>query len=374
MTRRNPPAKWVLPTVVNPPGRICYRIEVPDDPQYKAAFWGSLLDLASAYKWADDSAHTAKDVALIWREIIDNMRASDCAAPAIPREGIDIGGPDVELRLKPTDNCIIQINCAGEWEDWYDPRSCIGSSISQPVGSGGAIDPGVCLEYDVTLNANDVWALPAGVDNGDIITISNVVGGWSDGVLANFKCPSGYPYVLGACVPTTRTLVGTDPVPSAYHMELVGIWDTGGHAADNQVIVISGLSSPSPFYIQANDDPISDNFGSVTFHVKACSGAPSRVALSYLLGANGPADLGIGEEFDYNVSVFDGAAWNGGIEFDPCCSLTLISQTGSVVTSADWLDCGGGGHVGFNLAGVTKIGTNSSVGAFTLRLRLDTIP
>lgn len=354
-------------------GVRCFTIPVPDDREYIAAFRGALLALASGYNWDDDDAHTAKEVALVWRDILDKVDAQSCAspAPATIKGGIDIGGADLELRIKPTDNCIIQINCAGEWEDWYDPRSCIGDSLAQPTSETGEIEPGVCLEYDVVLRANDVWMLPAGVQNGDIITITEVSGGWYDG--SSWFCPNGQPNVYGECLTTGRALDGSDPVTSAYHMELVALFGAGGKAADNQSIVISGLSGPSTFTLQANDASLSDNFGSISFHVKACSGTPTRVKLSYLLGANGPADVGIGEEFDYNVSVFDGSAWNGGIEFDPCCSLTLVSQTGSVVTSADWYDCASGLHSGFNLAGVTRVGTSSSVGAFMLHLRLDSI-
>jgi len=71
--RKNPPAKWVLPTVIDPTEKLCTTIFVPNDPYHIAAFRGALLNLQSAYKWADDSAHTAKDVALVWRAIIDEI-------------------------------------------------------------------------------------------------------------------------------------------------------------------------------------------------------------------------------------------------------------------------------------------------------------
>jgi len=43
------------------------------------------------------------------------------------------------------------------------------------------------------------------------------------------------------------------------------------------------------------------------------------------------------------------------------------------VTQADSEDCGHTYHNGFNLTNVTKIGTNSTIGAFTLHLRLDSV-
>jgi len=76
MSRRNPPAKWTLPAVVNPGTRKCFTINVPDEPYHLAAFRGALLALGSAYNWADDVDHTAKDVALVWRGVIADM--ADC--------------------------------------------------------------------------------------------------------------------------------------------------------------------------------------------------------------------------------------------------------------------------------------------------------
>lgn len=73
MSKKNPPAKWVLPAVVDPPTRRCIQVPVPDEPQHIAAFWGALLTLSSAYKWADDPSHTAREVALVWRDIIDGI-------------------------------------------------------------------------------------------------------------------------------------------------------------------------------------------------------------------------------------------------------------------------------------------------------------
>lgn len=77
MGRRNPPAKWVLPEVINPPDSICMTLQVPNERFHIAAFRGALLDLASAYKWQDDPDHKAREVASVWKGVIANM-ASDC--------------------------------------------------------------------------------------------------------------------------------------------------------------------------------------------------------------------------------------------------------------------------------------------------------
>jgi hypothetical protein len=64
MTRKNPPAQWVLPDVVNPPDSICITVPVPNDRKHIGAFYGALFNLTSARFWQDDLAHTAREVAL----------------------------------------------------------------------------------------------------------------------------------------------------------------------------------------------------------------------------------------------------------------------------------------------------------------------
>lgn len=129
--RRNPPAKWVLPEIVNPPRTRCFVINVPDERFHIAAFRGAMLDLASAYKWADDPAHTARLVALIWKNVIVNMR--DCPDPADPNNGVILEDlMSQQIRLKPDNSCIIQMWCIDDWVDWYDPTNCATGAVSNP--------------------------------------------------------------------------------------------------------------------------------------------------------------------------------------------------------------------------------------------------
>lgn len=73
MNRRNPRAKWTLPDVINPLETMCVQIQVPKERFHIAAFRGALLNLASAAQWADDPDHTAREVALVWRDVINSM-------------------------------------------------------------------------------------------------------------------------------------------------------------------------------------------------------------------------------------------------------------------------------------------------------------
>lgn len=131
MARKNPPAKWVLPTVVNPETHKCVTIQIPDERFHIAAFWGALQTLGSAYKWADDTAHTAKNVALVWRDIVDSAMLGDCPVPTqykMDTCGIiefSVDGGETWLTLADFSNCFVwrapdsqlrnTIQSAGDW-------------------------------------------------------------------------------------------------------------------------------------------------------------------------------------------------------------------------------------------------------------------
>lgn len=86
---------YLLPEVIDPPRKsLC--IQIPDDPNHIAAFWGALESLSKWWNWQRDEAHTAKDVAAVWLDVWKKAResfyAGDCAtdecqgyAPNSPR-------------------------------------------------------------------------------------------------------------------------------------------------------------------------------------------------------------------------------------------------------------------------------------------------
>lgn len=82
MARRNPPARYTLPNNLAPSTFKCFRVSVPDDPFFIAAFRGQMLELGSALAWADDPDHKALQAAATWREVIANMTA--CSGGIIP--------------------------------------------------------------------------------------------------------------------------------------------------------------------------------------------------------------------------------------------------------------------------------------------------
>lgn len=208
--RRNPRAKWVLPDEVNPDGRKLVTLCIPDDPQHIAAFRGALWALASAYNWQDDIAHTAKEVAQVWREVIEDE------------------GSCMEFRQ---DDCHLYININGIETLIYNGQECIDENIRNGKlavansGYQGIPASGACHTYQLLLKPGQTYVLPNVVNTGDTITLSNWRGGATDWGSASvfWICPSGTAYALGACSDVARvnTTYGTDPLQTAPHLAVI---------------------------------------------------------------------------------------------------------------------------------------------------------
>jgi len=261
MSRRLPGMQFVLPAVVDPP-RVCTTIQVPDDLQHIAAFLGAIRGLGSAYNWKNDSAHTAKLVAAVWRNVFDGIVVGNCSIGA---------SGDMQFRQS---GCKLQfsVDCVN-WITLYDPTECIHEIAGQP-GPSGPVAPGDCTEFDVTLQANQQWLMPTTITDGSTIEISNVSGAWSDGNV-NWYCPDGTPYILGQCI-GLKGHAGGDPSGSLYHMAVIGVVQSGTpvyfDATGGMYTAPSGTGQQSVVF-QANDSNLADNFGQVTFHVKVCNTA-----------------------------------------------------------------------------------------------------
>jgi hypothetical protein len=168
--------------------------------------------------------------------------------------------------------CLLEISWDCEhWYTLYDPTDCIAGIAGQP-GAGGVLPAGSCREYDVTLRANDRWLLPIPVEPTYTVEITNVQGGWYDGSEIAWRCGDGSRYVLGQCGGATA-IVGTDPLPTEPHMEIMAETDSTTpelHGLETQPWTIGADAEHSLLTFHANDSDLSDNSGSVSFHVKVC--------------------------------------------------------------------------------------------------------
>lgn len=278
--RRNPPARWALPEVIDPADRLCFRVEVPNDRNHIAAFMGALFELTKGYSWADDPAHKAKDVAKVWKPIFDRLIVEDCGAPITPCPPVALCPPvgaemdeGMRFRISPDDPCIIQIECAADqWQNWYDPSNCLVGHEAQHTG-GGILAAGECQEYDVLLQGSGQWLLPVPVSSGYTITVSALTGAWSDNGVA-WTCPTGYQYFLGECTGTANGTQSGDPLNTAPHMMLIAHYQDVFTAVTHDVaFTIPGGTPDTNLTFQANDATLSDNAGSIAFHVKVCAAA-----------------------------------------------------------------------------------------------------
>lgn len=265
MSKRNDRARYPLPIDVSPRTSICFQVPVPNDIFHIAAFMGQLNALASAYSWSDDPAHTALDVAKVWREIFDNLQR--CAQPPVTIKLGAEGGDEQLIRQNPDNPCLLETSINGtDWCPFADLSLCI-AGPSQPGAGAPQPQPGGGVEcYHAELSANEQWLLPTAVNAGDVLVISGVSGAWSDGT--NWYCPNGQAFILGLCTGLFPVLSSTDPLPTQPHGSLVtkiaAAWSEVGLGAS--LTVPSGVAEGQVIF-QMNDDSRSDNSGTLVFDV-----------------------------------------------------------------------------------------------------------
>jgi hypothetical protein len=142
--------------------------------------------------------------------------------------------------------------------------------VTQPSGAGTLV-PNECKDYDVMLDGNSQWLLPVPVIDGYVVTITATAGGWNDGSgFDGWFCPDGSNYVLGGCG-SVKGHVGGDPSSILYHAQLM--INVAGTYYDPFAgpVTLSGVSGAQNLLLQMNDASLSDNAGSIQFHVNVCA-------------------------------------------------------------------------------------------------------
>ena len=262
---RNKTERLALPDVVNPLRTLCFKLQIPDDPGYLAAFYGAIGQLAQWRTWEQDDAHTGKDVAAVWRAIYFALKPTTCV-DAQGSAGADEGEP--MLRQSPDNPCLLETSVDGvTWCAWADLSLCLGANPPQPSG-GGQPAVGDCNNYRAELAGNGQWLLPFQVNAGDTVTITDRKGAWTDGSGLWF-CTDGKHYALGICGSASGTS-GGDPLPTAQHASVIGYDGTNYYDfASNSITIESGISNAN-FVLLMNDPSPSDNAGTITLLLSAC--------------------------------------------------------------------------------------------------------
>jgi len=267
MSRRNNPAKWVLPTIIDPGVYSCVTIPVPDDKFHRAAFWGALLDLASAYKWQDDPTHKAKDVAIVWRNIIDSLKYGPCGPVNIYPNGAE---QEDFMPLRVDCDCNVWVTCCDGTEMQLATKAMLDQSTQPGAGTEQPPAGGGCATYAAKLNGNGLWLLPTVVSTGDTIEITEASGATYNPANGYWYCPDGSQFFAGACVPYP-ILDGANPMPSVPSGRIIAkigatFYDVYGSA----FTVPSGITS-QPVQFQVNYADITTAGGTLSFNVTVCN-------------------------------------------------------------------------------------------------------
>jgi len=387
MARRNPQAKWVLPETVDPATRKCTTIQVPDDPQHIAAFRGALLALASAYNWQDDASHTAREVALVWRAIIDDMGIWGCSVLT-------------DVRQKDGEPCVLEKEMSGEWQPFANLRYCppnlrIAGGVLQyydentqewvdyPSNTGGSApgsqpgtqpggDSGVplneCKSIVLTVQGNGITIVPFRVLPGNTVLITEIRGAWTYNVnalnIGFWCCGEGTFFVAGQCgnpIGTMGDLVTDQPVTrliAQYGQEYFDAQSTA---------TIDASWDEDLLALRMNDSDTSYNAGSVTCLVTVCSGAWCHV-----WGAGFTAFMDVWTLMDDSTLVsgyIEGATTPGGnktarVDY----TFAVDTYISTIRVKADWQNANNGASiVGAILGGAVSLGGNGdgTIGTYT---------
>jgi len=279
MSKRYPRAKWPLPEIVNPVDHICFTVKVPNERAHIAAFVGNLYNLTKAMQWADDDDHTAKEVANVWKPLIEDVERQ--------AENED-GSCGMSIQFRQSEECLLEVSTDGgaTWDVVFNAQLCAFNTAKGLIDQmledgtlGGSQHPpdgdtpvGFCKTYHVTLLGNGRWLCPIPIKANYTIQISNAVGGANDGTIDDWRCPSGTAYILGECGSGTGGTEPTDPLPSLGHMRLIMRYDGTYRDAYNLThTVSSSLIGSHDLEFQVNDDPLSDNSGSYQFDLQICN-------------------------------------------------------------------------------------------------------
>lgn len=263
MSRKNPPAKWVLPAVIDPAERYCFQISVPKDVHHLAAFRGALLSLASAYNWQDDEAHTAKEVAKVWKNIYFAVMTCDGSQNPLHYSYDE----DVDMGIRIDCDCKAWIPCCDGTEKQLATVDMI-TAPGQPGGGQPQPQPGGGQQcYEGSFHANEAWLLPTLVSAGDTVSISQMTGAGSSNGLAWF-CPDGSIYFAGVCA-GAGTTDPADVAPTIDHMAIIALIDGTYYRANaGQVITVPGGVTNAQVVVRANSNGLTGNSGS--YSAKIC--------------------------------------------------------------------------------------------------------
>lgn len=130
---------YPLPDIAYPDNRRCVQIRIPDEPKHIQAFLGQVYALSKWFTWDRDQEKRGASVAIIWKEIFDELIDSIDDDICSNEESFPM------LRQSPTSPCVMEYkDVNGVWIPFFDYSKC-GLFTATPT----------LLEYTETNNANN---------------------------------------------------------------------------------------------------------------------------------------------------------------------------------------------------------------------------
>jgi len=117
---------WRLPEVIDPE-RVCFTINIPNEPSHLRAFFGAINQLGEWYNWERDPEKLGTQVAQVWRDVIH-----DAVAPFYAGEGCPVATNVTDIQAV---GCEIQIKRPDDidWQTLIDIADCVPESLDQTL-------------------------------------------------------------------------------------------------------------------------------------------------------------------------------------------------------------------------------------------------
>jgi len=256
-----------LPLVINPPDRLCFTIEVPNEQAHLEAFFGALFDLTQWINWERDGTTRAAQSARVWKKIWLALESQICN---LPINVATFNESELEMFRKvcdPDGSCHLEFECCpGEWIrlanlDQITNGTQPGDGSPQPQPNGGD------QEYCAVLQASGKLLIPTTVSSGDTIDLVSASGAGNDGSEAGWHCQDGNRFFAGQCISGTTETQSGDPLNTQPHMALIIGVGSSYILLNGTITVPSGISNQQA-WIQVNDSVLSDNAGNYNVCVK----------------------------------------------------------------------------------------------------------
>lgn len=111
-----------IPANITPERRVCFCIEIPDDPEHFAIFWGLFNRLAWRAMWGEPLTPDSEVIAAYWGEINRKNRARFEATFKLPNNGCGCDNP-TNTRITAAGMIEVSFDGGQTWEELRDePR------------------------------------------------------------------------------------------------------------------------------------------------------------------------------------------------------------------------------------------------------------